>query len=436
LRPWIRRAAACAFGFPALLALAADAREGQKRADPVRVYYDGGDCGTDEIEVQVYDRLHKRWHKHPQHYRVHVPSCQVEDAGQLWNELRWRCGPRPDVAHEPWRVVRVFDSEAMSHCAADQLGSAARDAAIAVEEPVENSSIRVPEPFVQVRGSVEVDGLEGNDYDLVLLVDRGAPQEAIDAQVSAARAFSRTLGKRLGRVRVAVLSFPGQGRAGAHSELAWSSDPTQIDAALAQISDRSVNAPDALPGALHSALDLLQQSGRPDARPTIVLAIDGRRLDSTAEPPPNDPLVRATARAGESGAMLYWVALGGLAPEHPALVRRALANARGTYRRVPPQEFDTPFFDPIALPIADKVWIEAPDASADDVSAGLSRDGHFSARVPVVGGSNSLVIHARTSDGAMHELPFAFTVYTGRPAAKPHTEPSKRIEMRPEEDAP
>ena len=124
--------------------------------------------------------------------------------------------------------------------------------------------------------------------------------------------------------------------------------------------------------------------------------------------------------------MLYCVALGGLAPDHPALVRRALANARGVFRRVSPQDFDTPFLDAIALPVAEKVWIETPAAKGAEVSAGLSKDGRFSARVPVADGANALVIRARTSDGAVHERRFAFTVDDRQ---------RKQIEMRPEPES-
>ena len=405
--------------------------------DPVRVYYDRADCTTNVIEVEVYDRKLGTWRQHPRHYRVRVPSCQVEDAGQLWNELRWRCGPRPGVDPEPWRVFQVFDSEAMSRCAADEVGSDARDTEIEVTEPAEGAVVQAPEAFVNLRGNVEVDGLEGNDYDVVLLVDRGAPQEAIAAQVSAARAFVRTAGKWLGRgaVRMAVLSFPSRGSgAGAERELDWTSDATQIDRALAQIPDRSVASPDALPGALNAALDALE-SKRPDARATIIAGIDGRRLDSTAEPAPDDPLVRAAARAGESGAMLYWVSLGGLAPEHPSLVRRALADTRGVLRRVAPRDFDTPFLDPIALPVAEKVWIETPGAHGAEVAAGLSRQGHFSARVPVARGKNAVMIRARTTDGAVYERRFAFTV-DGALLPAPGTKQRKDVQIRPAEENP
>jgi hypothetical protein len=268
---------------------------------------------------------------------------------------------------------------------------------------------------------------------VVLLVDRGAPQEAIAAQVSAARAFVRTAGKWLGRgaVRMAVLSYPGDG-AGAKRETDWTSDAAQIDAALQRIPDRTVVSPDALPGALDAALDILDDK-RPDARATIVVGIDGRRLDSTAEPASDDPLVRAAARAGESGTMLYWVSLGGLAPEHPSLVRRALADTRGVFRRVAPRDFDTPFFDPIALPVAEKVWIETPAAHGVEVTAGLSRQGHFSARVPVARGKNSVLIRARTTDGAVHERRFAFTV-DGALLPEPGAKQRKNVQMRPADE--
>src|SRR5262249_2383698 len=91
---------------------AALAPRAEASGDPIRVYYDGGDCGTDAIEVQAYDRASRAWRPHALHPRVSVPSCQTEDAGQLWNELRWRCVPAPGDREEPaWRVFPVFDAE-------------------------------------------------------------------------------------------------------------------------------------------------------------------------------------------------------------------------------------------------------------------------------------------------------------------------------------
>src|SRR5688572_27236353 len=112
-RTWVRALALAALvGIP-LAALADDA---------IRVYYDGRDCGTDAIEVEVFDQGSGDWRPHPLHPSVPVDSCQTEDAGRLWNALRWRCPAPPSDRITGWRPVQVFDADVMSSCAEDRLG--------------------------------------------------------------------------------------------------------------------------------------------------------------------------------------------------------------------------------------------------------------------------------------------------------------------------
>jgi hypothetical protein len=423
-RTWVRPV-----GIAAWLAVAFAARA----EDAIRVYYDGRDCGTDVIEVQAYDRAARAWLPHPIHPRVRVDSCQPEEAGGLWNELRWRC---PAPASDPvtgWRPLQVFDADVMSRCADDTLASANSRTKISVASPADGSTVRARERNVLVRGTVDVDGIAGSDYDVVLLVDRAAPEEAFGAQIAAARAYVRRLTPRLGAVRFAVLSYPtDKTSSGARRELAWSVDPRAIDRALAGLSQRELVSRHAVAGALDAALRELG-SARRSARPMIVMGVDGRRLDSTAKPAADDPLLRATARVATRGAALHWVALGGLVPEDPALVRRALEDVRGSFRRVPPQSFATSFFDAIVLPVAEEVWVEtARGAELPEVSATLQPDGAFRARVPLARGANTLVIHARTSDGAVlgRRLRLVFDDSLVPQGAR--TPQRKEIEIQPE----
>jgi glycerol-3-phosphate dehydrogenase (NAD(P)+) len=201
-----RRLRALALGIPVLLAASAFAD------DAVRVFYDARDCRNGAIELEVWDRAHRAWQPHPQHARVPVPSCQAEDAGRLWNELRWRCADEGDRS-QGWRGIRVFDAEVMSRCGVDARASGASRTAIAVTSPPDGATIRAREPSVELRGRVDVDGVAGSQYDVVLLIDRGAPAAAFDAQIDAARAYVRALTARLGDVRIAVLSYPAGARA-------------------------------------------------------------------------------------------------------------------------------------------------------------------------------------------------------------------------------
>jgi hypothetical protein len=422
-RTWVRAAWIAASLSVALAARAEDA---------IRVYYDGRDCGTDAIEVDAYDRGSRAWRPHPIHPRVRVNSCQTEDAGRLWNELRWRCPAPPGDRKTGWRPVLVFDPDVMSRCGEDRLGADHSRTVITVASPAEGAVVRAREPFVELRGTVDVDGLAGSDYDLALLVDRAAPEEAFAAQIAAARAFVRGLAPRLGAVRIAVLSYPSaKASGGARRELAWSVDARALDGALAGLAQRPLVSPNALPGALDAALRELG-SARSSARPMIVVGVDGARLDATGEPASNDPLLRATARVAARGAVLHWVAVGGLVPEDPVLVRRALEHTRGSFRRVPPQSFATSFFDAIELPVAEEVWVETDGGGALEVPAALDAAGAYRARVPLARGPNALVIHARMSDGAVLGRRLGLVFDDSLVPQRERGEQRKEIEIRPE----
>jgi hypothetical protein len=254
--------------------------------DPIRVYYTGDDCGGSEIEVQAYDREARTWRSHPTHPRVTVPSCQVEEAGRLWNELRWRCAPWNGASDAGWRPLRVFDAGVMSHCAGDRLASGDHRTAITITQPpAENAQVRAPERVVLLRGHVDVDGRTGSDYDVVLIVDRGAPEDALEAQIAAARAFARGLAPRLGAVRVALLSYPsaqreGDSGRGARRDLGWSTDAAELDRTLTGLARRSVVSRSVLPEALEEAVGALADA-RPSARAVIVMGVDGARLDAS-----------------------------------------------------------------------------------------------------------------------------------------------------------
>ncbi len=423
-------------------AFADDATDTSWAKDPVHVYYDGGDCGTAAIEIQVFDRENERWRPHPRHFRVPVPSCQIEDAGVLLNELRWRCAIEPEPEFPPaWRTFRVWDPKVMERCAVDAIATGPERIAIAVSAPGDGVAVSAPEPVVPLSGSVLVDGLAGAGYDVVLVVDR-ASRDLLAAQTLAMRAWVRRLAPRLGAIRIAVISYPnvppapGE-RTGARRELDWSADADAIDRALAGLLRRPVSSVATVPEALDAALELLA-AGRPGARPTIVLGLDGSLVDAATEPGPDDPLLRAAARVAARGASLHWVALGGVAADDPALVRRALAATRGTFRRVPPQAYATSFLASLTLPAAEAVWVET--AADPQLPATLDGEGGFRARIPVQAGSNPIVIRARTRDGAEVAQPFDLVFDDSlvleqvleAERARMREAQRKRLEIRPE----
>lgn len=384
-------------------------------ADPVHVHYAGAHCRGDTIEVQVWDRDARRWIPHPAHPRFPVPSCQVEDAGVLLNELRWRCveppGPAADAA--PWIVgLDVFDPEVMSRCAVEQIASGERRTAISVSSPGEGVPVRAPQPVVPVEGSVRVDGLEGSAYEVVIAIDRSAAAtggpDPLAAQIRAARAFVERMAPRMraDAVRVALVSYPnlppGPGESsGARRDQGLTDDPAAALASLAALPRRPVASLPTLTSALELALDELE-AGRAGARGVVVAGFDGREAAGvgTGSERAEAPLRHVVERAARRGVALHLFALGGLAEEAPRVLADAIARGRGSFARVLSGALETDFLGGVELPVAEDVWIESPARGGARVQARLEAGGRFRARVPVEAGANALRIHARTSDGS------------------------------------
>jgi hypothetical protein len=239
--------------------------------DPVFVFYPRNSCSGERIALEVWKRDEQRWAKHPRHPVVPVDSCQLEDAGVLLNEIRWRCFDRgqsdPDLG---WSVgVRVFEPRVMQHCDVTRSGDGFGETEIHVSTPKPGETVSDADGNVEIEGSVWIGGLAGAEYDIVIAIDTSAaaprdgnetpiattsspaktsshaktsspaktssqtetsspanrfnesnpsrerapsqlsPIDPLAAQVRAARAFVESIEDRLGEVRVGIVSFPG-----------------------------------------------------------------------------------------------------------------------------------------------------------------------------------------------------------------------------------
>jgi hypothetical protein len=409
-------------------------------ADPVFVYYERGSCNAGEIDLELWNRLQKRWEPHPVHPRVSVESCQLEDAGMLLNELRWRCleGPRDELP-PAWVVgLNVFDEDVIERCASSQSGSAIRSLQIEVTQPPGDGTVRAAEPRVRVAGQVKISGIRGAAYDIVIAIDVSSEAgdtedgraDLVALQVAAARDFLRSLTPRLGDVRVSIVAFPelrasGDAQADTRSGVPLTDRPTLLESALRRIEQRGSAGSADLADGLELALDQLAgdrlplgslRRGRPAPRRLVLLAADGRGAPfgpAHKIPERTRRRLRALiARTHVQGVTAHVFALGGLPTEPSQLLLSLVEGTLGGVSRVRIRRRDgaADYLDTVRLPYVTRLTLHnaTTGSPAEDLRFGMH--GEFSAMLPVTFGPNVLQLGARSSDGqtAVHEHRFEF----------------------------
>jgi hypothetical protein len=407
----------------------ARAAEGNAWAqDPVLVYYPRGDCRGKQIELEVFDRQSRRWVPHPAHPLVPVESCQLEDAGRLLNELRWRCEEPPGTQPPSvFVVLDVFDPRVMEQCSQGRQ-RAGSGVEVHVEKPARGASVRNPTMEVAIEGSVRMDGLEGGKYDVVLALDRSEAMrrdglDLFEAQLAAAEAFVESLRPRLGALRIGIVSYPnlpplpGDGGTGARREIALGDDPEALLAALGALRARGTSGFPTFLSALSYALRELDPAAghgaRMRARKLLVLAASAKGRLPFGPGADEDAsfrvgLLAQAQRARDRGVSLHLMGLAGLAELTPKSVEAALARSRGSLHRVPLPALDTPFFAVVPLPEVREVMIANRTRRQAPRQAELSPDGRFSLTLPVAPGENQLWLRAALSDGSSGESEWAF----------------------------
>jgi len=397
--------------------------------DPLLVYYPRRDCRGDRIELEVFDRDAGSWVPHPVHPLVPVESCQVEDAGRLWNEIRWRCDEPPGT--EPpsvWIVgLDVFDPNVMERC---EVGKREKETGVelVVAKPAQGATVRNPTMEVAIEGSVRMNGIEGSEYDVVLALDRSEAMRRGDVdllagELEAARAFVDALRPRLGAVRVGIVSspnlppLPGDGGTGAHREIALGADPAALDAALGALRGRGASGIPTFLTVFDYALrelDPAQGHGaRPHARKVLVLVTSARDRLPFGPGADEDPgfgakLAALAERVHEHGVSLHLVGLAGVADVTPKSVESALRKSGGNLHRVATAAMSTPFLADVPLPELRAVTIENRTAVLPPRDAEIQPDGRFALTLPAEPGPNELKLRATLSDGATVERDWDF----------------------------
>jgi hypothetical protein len=432
------------------LACPAAAQAWGSTIDPVFVFYPEELCEETQISLELWNRLERRWVRHPQHPLIHAGSCQLEDAGVLFNEIRWRCPQTESRSGSPWNVgLRVFRPRITQYCEVTRSGSGFGKTEIQIYYPEPEVPIRDPDPQVSIAGSVRVGGLVGGEYDVMIAIDTSAyesvqpgagPRSArlataaarrLAAQVQAVRAFVAEIRWRLGPVRVGLVSFPGHGpdarvdgspapeHAFARRTLALTDDPRAIERALVTLAETPPAGPMSFSEGLALAVDELFRppswpgAARPQARRIVILAADGSGgfPFGPAAQADREFLERNLERArsaAKRGVALHLFALGGLAEKPPPFIEQMLAAETSSFTRVHFPAPDRFLADRVSMPHLEGISIRdaATGRLVGDVSYGT--DGRFAATTWLAPGANPLLVKARISNGQQVERRFVF----------------------------
>jgi len=116
--------------------------------DPITVLFDKA-CHSQVLEVQIWNRIEKRWSHHPEHPRILAGSCQVEDAGYLMNEIRVRCLRTDNRSIEPWiDGIKVYEPGVVNDCTLPST----RSPIIEISSPQPGEVIRNETRLVHIEG--------------------------------------------------------------------------------------------------------------------------------------------------------------------------------------------------------------------------------------------------------------------------------------------
>lgn len=387
--------------------------------DPVRVYFDRGSCRRPLQEVEIWDRARSRWEPHPWHARILADSCNLEDAGYLLNEIRYRC-VEPKGAHElaPWRVgMKVFHRGIVDDCSLPWTARADPEVVgLHIRSPLPGDVVQNDHMRIELEGSVQLGGRDARGYDVVVALDvsastaralggggaggRAPSRSLLSLEIEAARRLLEALARHDDPVRVALVTHSSAlGDVGARVELPFTSDLARARATLARIgSQGSAGKP-----RFNEGLELATTLER-SRRARIVFALaDGRpRLPfgggASYRPLHRQQTLELLARGAANGVTVHVLALGG--PEEVfSELAHALAALHGSFERARTAAQATAALARRPLVRVEEVAVVNATTGTPAEKVRLGVDGHFSATVPVRAGENRLFASAVASNG-------------------------------------
>jgi len=381
--------------------------------DPIRVYYEGSSiCDDTALDVEVWNREQERWEPHPVHPRITADTCQVEDAGILLNEVRYRCaGPEPG----PWYVgVDVFRPGVLEACGGGRLLAGRDPLGVRITSPHPGAVVRDDTQMVAIEGAVQIDGRDATGYDVVVAVDASAPtakpfdasgRPLFDVEIDAVRALLEATAHRNDRLRIGLVSHGG----GARLELSPTADRDRLRRALDALAARGPSGNPAFAAGLAAGLDALPAGDAlravSDGGQRVLLALaDGRSALPFGGELPRDPVYRQRldallSRAVHDGVAVHAFALGG--PGGPALelLVPGLADSGGGLVHAASPQAAIGALRATPLPHVQLVVIRNRSVDAAR-TATLRPDGRFRATLPLRNGTNLVQAVATDSSGA------------------------------------
>jgi hypothetical protein len=283
---------------------------------------------------------------------------------------------------------------------------------------------------VAIQGAVRMDGIDGTDYDLVLVIDRSAGTREGDvdllaAQVQAAQSLLARLAPRLGPVRIGVTAYPNMpplphsiGGTGARRVVPLTDDPATLQRGLQELRNRGVSGFQTFGSALDFAVSELEgrhpgAGARPGARKLLVIAANaaGERPFGPAAAQDTRFLSQLDQRlqhVREGRIALHMFAMGGLSEELAPSLRDLFDRANAHFHRVLRPALARPFFSRVPLPHVTAVVVANRTLGGGESSARITPNGRFSATLVASAGINQLWARATLSDGATAEREWAF----------------------------
>lgn len=384
--------------------------------DPVQVYYPAGQCETGVLEIELWHRASKAWRPHPDHPRIMAGTCQLEDAGDLLNEIRVRCADpaNPARASEWVTGVQVYQPADAPGCGPPALSLRQESSPqITLLSPPADRPVSSVSRTTPVRGQVRL------NHDVLLLVDRALfapPGDAIlDPRLltDALQVLAGHDADRLGPLRIGWLAFqdPALPASDSGSEaVSWlkglhSFDQLKVDLA------RSEGAA-GTPGwaqAMDQAITALQKIKTPEDRQTILSIAPAASAYPLGLAAGSDPVHRQNVlsrvdRAAQAGVSVHLLVLGIPERDLPELARQVReqigrGGAGGGVAALPNSDALSPSL--LALRVLSLREVRVENLATGGVADPLEWDagGHFSGDIPLQNGRNLLRVRVLLSSG-------------------------------------